>query len=100
MSEEKKEEKAEVKQVEKAEAAAVPQAPQAEAPAATISAQPKAAEKKPEIKKEKAANCAACNKSVKKKRWYYRNGKFYCTKRCWQTTLKKKEDAEAGTTPK
>ena len=46
------------------------------------------------VKKERPANCAACNKSIKKKRWYYRSGKYYCTKRCWKTTLKK-EDAKA-----
>ncbi|MDD5495544.1 MAG: hypothetical protein PHP46_00410 [Candidatus Omnitrophica bacterium] len=54
-------------------------------------AQPAAEQKKPEIKKEKPSNCASCNKSIKRKRWYYRNGKYYCTKRCWQTAVKKKE---------
>ncbi|MCU0652108.1 MAG: hypothetical protein MUC39_04110 [Candidatus Omnitrophica bacterium] len=32
---------------------------------------------------EKQTNCLACNKPIKKIRRYYRNGKFYCTKRCW-----------------
>ena len=60
---------------------------------------PKAEEKKPEgfreAKKEKPVNCAVCNKSIKKKRYYYRNGKYYCTKRCWKTTVKK-EDKESA----
>ena len=45
------------------------------------------------VKKERPANCAVCNKSIRKLRWYYRNGKYYCTQRCWKTTLKKKEEA-------
>lgn len=55
------------------------------------------------VAKERPANCAACNKSIKKKRWYYRNGKCYCTKRCWKTTVKKEEkpkEGEAKETPK
>jgi len=32
---------------------------------------------------EKQTNCLGCNKPLKKIRRYYRNGKFYCTKRCW-----------------
>ena len=46
-------------------------------------------------KSEKPANCAGCNKSIRKKRWYYRNGKFYCTKRCWKTASKKEEKPKA-----
>ena len=53
-------------------------------PAAEIKKEEKAAPKK-----EKPANCAGCNKSIKKKRWYYRNGKFYCTYSCWKASLKK-----------
>lgn len=63
------------------------EAPKAEAPKTEA---PKAEEKK----KEKPANCAVCNKSIKKKRYYYRDGKYYCTKRCWKTT-QKKESKEA-----
>lgn len=32
---------------------------------------------------EKQTNCLGCNKPLKKLRKYYRNGKFYCTKKCW-----------------
>jgi hypothetical protein len=75
---------------------AQPSAPQ---PAAPAPEKPKEGKKPAEVKKEKPANCAACNKSIKKKRWYYRNGKHYCTKRCWQTTLKKEEKPKEGETP-
>lgn len=56
--------------------------------------EPAKAEAKPVVKAEKPANCAACNKSIKNKRWYYRNGKFYCSKRCWQTASEKDKPAE------
>lgn len=69
---------------------------------AAAPSEPKAAEtaKKPEVKKEKPSNCASCNKSIRKKQWYYRNGKFYCSKRCWKTTSKKDKTPEASQEPK
>ena len=45
-------------------------------------------------KQEKQANCLACNKPIKKIRRYYRDGKYYCTKRCWKSFLDKSK-AEA-----
>jgi hypothetical protein len=68
------------------------EAPKTESPKAQTAA--KGAEEKATLekkKKEKPANCAVCNKSIRKKRYYYRNGKYYCTKRCWKTTIKKEE---------
>ncbi len=59
---------------------------------------PVAAKAAPAPKKEKPANCAACNKSIKRKRWYYRNGKYYCTKRCWKTSAKKEEKPKESET--
>ena len=89
MAEEKKEEKIEAKAEEvkpKADAAEPKTEPaKAEAPAAAAPAAPE---------KVKPANCASCNKSIKGKRWYYRNGKFYCTKRCWKTAQKKEAKPE------
>lgn len=42
---------------------------------------------------EKQTNCLACNKPLKKITRYYRNGKFYCNKKCWRTAvLKAKEE--------
>jgi hypothetical protein len=77
------------------------EAPKQEAPKQEAAAQGTAkpeAPKAEEKKKEKPNVCAVCNKSIKKKRYYYRDGKFYCTKRCWKTTAKK-ESKEAKETP-
>ena len=38
---------------------------------------------------EKNANCAKCNKPLKRVKRYYRNGKYYCGKRCFKESLKK-----------
>ena len=40
------------------------------------------------LTKVKPTNCAKCNKPFKKKIWYYRNGKHYCTKTCWHAAIK------------
>lgn len=40
-------------------------------------------------KKEKLGNCGGCGKPVKKIRRYYRNGKYFCAKRCFKVFLKK-----------
>lgn len=80
-------------------------APEAPAPAQAASVSPAPAETAPAAakeesketapaKKEKPANCAGCKKSIKNKRWYYRNGKYYCSKRCWSTTNKKPAKTE------
>lgn len=58
-------------------------------PAEAVKAEEKKKETAPKI--ERPSNCAACNKSIKRKRWYYRNGKYYCTKKCWKTAAKKEE---------
>ena len=46
-----------------------------------------AQETKPE--EEKQANCLSCGKPIRKIKRYYRNGKFYCNKRCWVKMVKK-----------
>ncbi|MDD5431556.1 MAG: hypothetical protein PHO70_00995 [Candidatus Omnitrophica bacterium] len=46
-----------------------------------------AQEEKP--KAEKQTNCLSCNKPIKKTKRYYRNGKYYCSKKCWSAFLKK-----------
>jgi len=45
-------------------------------------------------KEEKQTNCLSCNKPLKKIRRYYRNGKFYCTKKCWTNFIKKPKAEE------
>ena len=96
MTEEKKEELVESAGAPKEAAAsaggaAEPSAPQVQG--APSPAKEDKAEALPE-KQERPANCAGCKKSIKNKRWYYRNGKYYCTKRCWGTTNKKPAKAE------
>lgn len=109
MAEEKKDVTPETKPAETAapKVEAKPEAPaqaqpQAEAPAAPAQAAAVPAPAKPEEKaqqpiKVKPENCASCKKSIRKKRWYYRAGSFYCNKRCWMTANKKSEKpAEAA----
>jgi hypothetical protein len=33
---------------------------------------------------EVQTNCPSCNKPLRKLKRYYRNGKFYCAKKCWK----------------
>jgi len=49
-----------------------------------------AAETKPQL--EKQTNCLACNKPIRKLKRYYRNGKFYCSKKCWRDFIKKPKE--------
>jgi hypothetical protein len=58
-------------------------------------AKPQTAEPQAKPAEEKQTNCLACNKPLKKLKRYYRNGKFYCNKRCWRkATTKPKEEAK------
>ena len=44
---------------------------------------------------EKQTNCLGCGKPLKKLKIYYRNGKYYCTKKCWlKFKLKEKQQKE------
>jgi recombinational DNA repair protein (RecF pathway) len=45
------------------------------------------AEVKP--KEEKQTNCMGCNKPIQKLKRYYRDGKFYCSKKCWRNFINK-----------
>jgi len=49
-----------------------------------------APETKPQV--EKQTNCLACNKPIRKLKRYYRNGKFYCSKKCWRDFIKKPKE--------
>jgi len=51
-----------------------------------------AEETKPEVL-EKPTNCMKCNKRLQRKSWYYRNGGFYCSKRCWKLAGNKAKKA-------
>lgn len=56
-------------------------------------AQAPAAEAKPAV--EKQTNCLGCGKALRKIKTYYRDGKFYCMKKCWRGYLEKTK-AEAA----
>ena len=47
---------------------------------------------------DRPATCSSCNKRLSKKTWYYRNGKYFCKKGCWQTAAKKASEAPAKET--
>ncbi|MFA5038767.1 MAG: hypothetical protein WC732_03715 [Candidatus Omnitrophota bacterium] len=46
-------------------------------------------------KESKRVNCGKCNKPLKKIKRYYRNGKYYCHKKCYTEAQKKVEPKEA-----
>ncbi len=48
-----------------------------------------------ELKVEKSNNCAGCNKPLKKIKRYYRNGKYYCGKKCWKKISSKPKEEKA-----
>ena len=50
-------------------------------------------EAKPKV--EKQTNCLACNKVIKKLKRYYRNGKLYCSKKCWRAFVDKSKAEKA-----
>lgn len=43
---------------------------------------------------ETTLNCAGCGKPIKKIKRYYRNGKFYCTRKCFERKAKAQVKAE------
>ena len=47
------------------------------------------------------ATCASCAKRLNRKSWFYRNGKYFCKRRCWVTEREKaaQEAAKAKEAP-
>ena len=39
--------------------------------------------KKPKKKKSRPTNCAQSNKRIRRKDWYYRDGKYFANKQCF-----------------
>ena len=37
----------------------------------------------------RSATCSSCSKRLNRKQWYYRNGKYFCKRRCWVTEQEK-----------
>ncbi len=44
---------------------------------------------------DRPAACASCGKRLNRKQWYYRNGKYFCKKRCWVTEREKAANESA-----
>lgn len=67
-------------------------------------AAPESTGRKPKKKKSRPTNCVQTNKRIRRKDWYYRNGKFFSNKKAFKTYLtleaekasKAKEAAEAA----
>jgi len=49
-------------------------------------------------KKERPSACAKCGKKIIRKGWYYRNGKYYCGKRCWKAAFEETKKGQASPT--
>lgn len=43
---------------------------------------------------EKQTNCLNCSKPIKKLKRYYRDGKFYCNKKCWLKFINKSKEVK------
>ena len=60
--------------------------------------------KKPKKKKLRPTNCAQSNKRIRRKDWYYRDGKYFANKQCFKAYVvqqqaqadKKAEEAAAA----
>ena len=67
------------------------------APAAEV------AGRKPKKKKSRPTNCAQSNKRIRRKDWYYRDGKYFANKQCFklyaaqEAEKSKKASASAAT---
>ena len=51
----------------------------------------------------RSATCTSCGKRLNRKQWYYRNGNYFCKKRCWVTehakTAQEPSKEQAATKP-
>lgn len=45
-----------------------------------------------EGKTKRPSTCKHCNKKLSKKKWYYRNGNYFCSKKCWKEFDKKQRE--------
>ena len=43
---------------------------------------------------DRPAACAHCEKRLSRKQWYYRNGNWFCKKRCWEDAKAKAAGAK------
>ena len=42
------------------------------------------------------ATCTSCGKRLNRKQWYYRNGRYFCKRRCWVTEQDKAKKEAAS----
>ena len=53
---------------------------------------------------DRPTQCASCNKRMSKKTWYYRNGQYFCKKRCYEEfkakAAKEAQDKKEEAAPK
>lgn len=49
-----------------------------------VEAVPQVSGRKPKKKKSRPTNCAQSNKRIRRKDWYYRNGKFFANKKAFK----------------
>jgi hypothetical protein len=50
----------------------------------------------PPPKKEKPDKCEQCGKNLSRIKWYYRDGGYYCTRRCWKEFAAKQKEEKAA----
>lgn len=48
---------------------------------------------------EAVRNCAECKKPIKRARWYYRDGAYYCNKNCYRKKVEKVKSGEGAESP-
>ncbi len=64
-------------------------------PAKKVPEQKPAKQTSEKSKKALPTNCVMCNKAFKHKKWYYKNGGYFCTKRCWKKFAEEKAKEKA-----
>ncbi len=71
----------------------------AEAAQAKTEAPAEVSGRAPKKKKSRPTNCLQSNKRIRRKDWYYRDGKYFANKQCfrlWQTAEADKKAKEAA----
>ncbi|MEJ2744724.1 MAG: hypothetical protein P8123_03420 [bacterium] len=63
-----------------------------EAAKADVAKKEEAPKNAPPPKKEKPDKCEHCSKALGRVKWYYRDGGYYCTRRCWKEFKIKQEE--------
>lgn len=67
--------------------------------AAKTEAPAEAGGRSPKKKKSRPTNCLQSNKRIRRKDWYYRDGKYFANKQCfklWKTAEAEKKQKEAA----